>query len=239
MAYRRSVQAFTLIELLVVAAIIALLISILLPSLSKARETARTIKCAANLKQFGLANQMYADASDNWFVPVLNSGASPWWYGVWSFNGKYRSMLGLRVSEGYQLAPEGFVCPSAPDDEADLGHWQHTYSMNTGGMVSYYKAVHRDSLPHPSSKVQMLDANEWHTNAGQASPTFWEAYGGLSANHDGVPVHVAYRHGEGANYQHFDGHVSRYSKEEGYPEDLEAQKILLWVNEDYPDPYLD
>ncbi len=54
-------SAFTLIELLVVVAIIALLISILLPSLSRAREQAKAVKCRANLHQMGLCLTMYLD----------------------------------------------------------------------------------------------------------------------------------------------------------------------------------
>ncbi len=62
---KSSVRAFTLIELLVVVAIIALLISILLPSLARAREGARAAVCLSNLKQMGYGMQMYVGDNRN------------------------------------------------------------------------------------------------------------------------------------------------------------------------------
>ncbi|MBL8878073.1 MAG: prepilin-type N-terminal cleavage/methylation domain-containing protein [Phycisphaerales bacterium] len=68
----RGRSAFTLIELLVVVAIIALLLSILLPSLAGAKKVARRVVCGSNLRQFGIGMRSYSLEENDWIVGAPN-----------------------------------------------------------------------------------------------------------------------------------------------------------------------
>ena len=72
----RNKSAFTLVELLVVIGIIAVLISILLPSLNKARKSAENIKCMSNLRQIGIGMHAYA-ANNGGRLPPMHIGFKP------------------------------------------------------------------------------------------------------------------------------------------------------------------
>jgi len=73
----RRQQAFTLVELLVVIGIIALLVSILLPSLNRAREMAQRTQCAANIRQFYNGDLAYLTESKRWHLPGFFGDPSP------------------------------------------------------------------------------------------------------------------------------------------------------------------
>src|SRR4051812_2554334 len=78
----RQRQAFSLIELLVVIGIIAILIGLLLASLARARAVAVRVACAAALRQYAVANQMYVNESNGWYLPVkwgFNPNPQPPW----------------------------------------------------------------------------------------------------------------------------------------------------------------
>lgn len=71
---------FTLIELLVVIAIIAILASMLLPALGRARDMARSVECKNTLKQQGMWTSLYADSFNGYFVPAWASLGTSWMY---------------------------------------------------------------------------------------------------------------------------------------------------------------
>jgi len=120
---------FTLVELLVVIGIIALLISIMLPSLNAARRQATRIACAANIRSIGQSYQLYAaEYKGNyppvqmWHWPIGNWG-NPWWDDP---DANHMPPIpdgaGLLVTNGYVKDPRIYYCPG--QDDISWVDWQ-------------------------------------------------------------------------------------------------------------------
>jgi prepilin-type N-terminal cleavage/methylation domain-containing protein len=119
---------FTLVELLVVIGIIALLISILMPSLNRARQAAQSVQCLSNLRQLYFGVRFYADDNKGCFP------AAP----VNHYQWPVPRMLG-RDSEGhnYIKSPNVWACPSDATDQINTIPGGYSNQFIGGGNISY------------------------------------------------------------------------------------------------------
>jgi len=227
-------RGITLIEMLVVAAIISVLIAVLLPSFAKSRAYARRLMCQSAMRQHGLANATYAIEQQNQYVPlyVLRPYDERWFT-----NKQYRQILGKNPDDVTHL-PFNLLCAEAPLDvigsrivypdsqtrpgtPAYVGNvfaYNRTWRGNPASPAPRPRAmtIPRLMVEKPSDKFQLVESTGWRTHHGLGRYTqHWDVYGDWRAPH-GTWNRVAYRHDEGMNVFHFDGHVGWYAKEEAY-----------------------
>jgi prepilin-type N-terminal cleavage/methylation domain-containing protein/prepilin-type processing-associated H-X9-DG protein len=147
-------RAFTLIELLVVVAIIALLISILLPSLSRARELSKRTVCLSNLR--GIGQGMYIYAQDGDIFP-MHAQSFAGQQGFW-FDQRHRTTLPPTTSDpsvtvdlwmllrAGNSTPKQFLCPSTTDQPDPALDWTAYFDFAGSRHLSYsYHWQHADT----------------------------------------------------------------------------------------------
>ncbi len=209
-------DAFTLIELLVVISIVALLISILLPALQNARESARKIKCGTNLKQLGLATNTYIDDNHGYFPNYLHS-TNGYASGILQINALARYInarrsdqtittpgmysiydyRGTTIEEIYVATHPVVVCPSSGTNYtlANYG-WNGYLCSAPKPEIGTYNVVHKRlfDIARPSEVLLMSDVT------GRA----YLSYHDFTAS----PVVVGYRHNQSVNILFNDFHVA-------------------------------
>jgi len=218
----KSARQFTILELLIVIAIIAILASLLLPALSRAKESGKQISCKNKMKQLSLCVEMYSN-DHNGYLPCGYGD-----YGAVNRNDaevKLMPYLENRVSnsgdaiitEPYFHCPSASGCSYAPaNPERWLGYSMNAYIVryhNTekvSGHRAISKAVH---VEYPTKLLLIVDGGN-PNNTGDLNEWVTYSIGGWMTSPDYDTVnHLAQRHNNGLNILFIDGHVSWYHRD--------------------------
>lgn len=242
---RRARRAgFTLMELLVVVAVIALLISILLPSLSRAREQGKSTVCLSNMRNLMLATQMYEQSYDGHFPSAgyyhggqANEADKSWIIQLANEYGKQRDMLRCPSDLSpfwSQPNPDAVGLNGNPDDPNDPGSGFRQTSYASNGYTAYPVGDNeiiynrRERIRWPSTTIfwaEIVGEGEY-ANADHVHPETWWSNPRQFA---GEQIDLE-RHLKKANYAFVDGHAESLPFEQTYAVDTSTFPPTFIVN---------
>jgi prepilin-type processing-associated H-X9-DG protein/prepilin-type N-terminal cleavage/methylation domain-containing protein len=213
----RCSPAFTLIELLTAIAIIGILAGILIPTVGKVRESARSARCASNQRQIAVAILLAAQEQRDVFPPALDETNTSWTSTLQTYFGNRESGL--------------LVCPSrSVNPPVASEYWRSSYSLNPIIMVDLASATPRrvlvSDVQRPTEIILVADGGQ--RTSGSAHDRFWEV--DTVGNRSWAPVesadnviddgpdsddgtaHFRFRHGGRVNVAFADGHAGAFAK---------------------------